>query len=169
VASYVESSLSAGESIQYTASLSVWPYWKRILLAIGLLLAPLAHLPRWTPLLGILLFLSLYTVLESVELAITNRRIIVKAGLVKRKTSELYLNRVEGVEVEQTVLERMLGYGTVNIRGVGTEIAPVAHISKPLAFRKAFFEAADAMMGSADEGGPFADRPAKSTQESAGE
>jgi uncharacterized membrane protein YdbT with pleckstrin-like domain len=165
---YVESTLGKGEEIRYLAQLSYWPFSGRILLGFALLTLPWFGLPWWTVVFGLSVFSQIYLRLESVELAVTNRRIIVKTGLVQRKTSELYLNRVEGVEVEQSAQERMMGYGTVNIRGVGTEIAPVAHISNPLAFRKAFFAAADEMMGQGDPNGPFGGR-ISSKQESADE
>lgn len=90
--------------------------------------------------------MSVIVVYQATELAVTNKRIIVKLGVIRRATTELYLTRIEGVEVEQSILGRILGYGTVYVRGIGTEIAPVANISNPLGFRKAFFEAADLML-----------------------
>ena len=156
---YVEKALGKDEQVLYSAKLSYWPFTGRILLGVALLGLPLIG-PWWTVMFSLCVFSNIYMRLTSVELAITNRRIIVKTGIVQLKTTELYLNRVEGVEVEQTTTERMLGYGTVNIRGVGTEIAPVSHISKPLDFRKAFFDAADEMMGQGDRNGPFPDRSA---------
>lgn len=167
MSAYVKNALGKDEEVLYSAKLSYWPFAGRILLGVALLGLPVIG-PWWSALFSLCVFSSIYMRMNSVELAVTNRRIIVKTGLVRLKTTELYLNRVEGVEVEQTTTERMLGYGTVNIRGVGTEIAPVSHISKPLDFRKAFFDAADDMMGQGDRNGPFPNR-ATPKRESANE
>ena len=74
------------------------------------------------------------------EFAITNRRLIIKTGLISRKTFEMNLSKIESVNIEQTVLGRILGYGTIIIVGsVGTrEIFP--SIKNPLEFRKKFQE-----------------------------
>ena len=151
MATYVESALGEGERVLYIARLSYWPYAGRFLAAFACLFLPLAGLPLWTMLACVPVFAACYLRLDSVEIGVTNRRVIVKTGIMSRATSELYLNRVEGIEVEQTTLERMLDFGTVNIRGVGTEIAPVSHIANPLAFRKAFYNAVDAVMAEGGE------------------
>ena len=70
------------------------------------------------------------------ELAITNRRVIAKVGLIRRKTWEINAAKVEGVEVEQSVWGRILGYGTVTVNGTGGGIAPIRNIDDPVAFRK---------------------------------
>jgi Bacterial PH domain len=51
------------------------------------------------------------------EMAVTNKRIIIKAGLLSRRTFELLLSKVESIGVEEGVLGRMLGYGSVVVRG----------------------------------------------------
>lgn len=49
------------------------------------------------------------------EFAITNKRIIVKTGFISRKTLEMNLSKIESVNVDQSILGRMLGYGTIRI------------------------------------------------------
>lgn len=71
----------------------------------------------------------------STELAITDRRVISKIGFIRRLTSEINLSRVEGVSVYQSMLGRMLNYGTVSVTGTGGRIAPMRNIADPLAFR----------------------------------
>jgi uncharacterized membrane protein YdbT with pleckstrin-like domain len=90
---------------------------------------------------------------ESTELAVTSQRVVVKRGVMSRSTSELYLNRVEGVEVMQSVLGRILNYGTVNVRGVGDQVATVANVSGPMSFRNAFSNAANQMSSVPGKGG----------------
>lgn len=74
------------------------------------------------------------------EFAITNKRIIVKTGLISRKTLEMNLNKIESVNVDQSILGRMLGYGTIRIIGTGGTREEFPNISNPLAFRKKFQE-----------------------------
>ena len=69
------------------------------------------------------------------ELAVTDQRVIYKTGLLARHTLEMNRARVESVTVDQTVLARMFGYGTVTVRGVGTAFEPIRNISDPLTFR----------------------------------
>lgn len=72
------------------------------------------------------------------EFAITNRRIIIKVGLISRRTLELNLSKVESVNVDQSILARILGYGTITVIGTGGTKELFSDISKPLEFRKQF-------------------------------
>jgi len=72
------------------------------------------------------------------EFAITNKRIIIKIGLIRRKTVELNIQKVESVNVDQSILGRILGYGSISIVGTGGSRETFFNISKPLEFRKAF-------------------------------
>jgi uncharacterized membrane protein YdbT with pleckstrin-like domain len=71
------------------------------------------------------------------EIAVTDRRIIYKTGFISRHTAEMNMHRVETVAVEQGLLGRMLGYGTVHIRGTGAGIENLTMIRDPLALRSA--------------------------------
>ena len=68
----------------------------------------------------------------STEIIVTNRRIIPKAGLFSRRTREMNLDKVESVQVDQSLIGRMLDYGTLVIRGVGAGLEPLANIAHPL-------------------------------------
>ena len=69
------------------------------------------------------------------ELAITDRRVIYKAGLLRRYTIEINRSKVETVGVNQSVLGRLLGFGTVTVRGTGGSFEPIPFIAEPLTFR----------------------------------
>jgi len=69
------------------------------------------------------------------ELAVTDQRVIYKTGLLARHTLEMNRARVESVTVDQTLVGRIFGYGTVTVRGVGTAFEPIRNISDPLTFR----------------------------------
>jgi uncharacterized membrane protein YdbT with pleckstrin-like domain len=70
------------------------------------------------------------------EMAVTNKRILIKTGLFSRRTVELLLSKVESIGVEEGVLGRMLGYGSVVVRGTGGTPEPFKNIAHPLEFRR---------------------------------
>ena len=71
----------------------------------------------------------------STELAVTNRRVIHKTGFFSRSTQEMNREKVESVDIQQSLPGRLFGYGTVLVRGVGSSWEPFAHIADPLSFR----------------------------------
>jgi uncharacterized membrane protein YdbT with pleckstrin-like domain len=70
------------------------------------------------------------------EMAVTNKRVIVKSGLANRRTIELLLPRIESIAVEEPALGRLLGYGTVIVRGTGGTPEVFPRIARPLEFRE---------------------------------
>jgi uncharacterized membrane protein YdbT with pleckstrin-like domain len=76
----------------------------------------------------------------SSEFVITNRRIIIKQGLISRKTFEMNLSKIESVNVDQSIFGRMFGYGSITIIGTGGTRESFHNIRRPLEFRKAFQE-----------------------------
>jgi uncharacterized membrane protein YdbT with pleckstrin-like domain len=69
------------------------------------------------------------------ELAVTDRRVIYKSGVFARHTLEMNRSKVESVDVDQSVLGRMLNFGTIVVRGTGGSLEPIRMISDPLTFR----------------------------------
>lgn len=74
------------------------------------------------------------------EFVITNRRIIIKTGIIGRETFEMNLSKIESVNVDQSIMGRILNYGSITIIGSGGTRETFHKIAKPLAFRKAFQE-----------------------------
>ena len=72
----------------------------------------------------------------SAEFGITNQRVIVKEGFLKRKTIEIFLKSVESVQVDQSIWGRLLNFGTVIVSGTGGVTDPLNMIRKPLDFKK---------------------------------
>jgi len=71
------------------------------------------------------------------ETDVTNHRVVHKTGFIKRKTFEIALDKIESVDVEQSILGRILNYGNVRINGVGEGTQNIPTIASPLAFRSA--------------------------------
>lgn len=152
MASYVERVLQPGEAVRYSGTL----HWIIFLPAFVLLgfsiagLAAMAIVPRGgaggSIFLGIVVVAFIFGTLHllaawikrhTTEIAVTDRRVIYKTGLISRRTVEMNMNKVESVDVRQDIFGRMLDYGTVLIRGTGTGLEPLNSIAAPIALRNA--------------------------------
>jgi uncharacterized membrane protein YdbT with pleckstrin-like domain len=71
----------------------------------------------------------------TIETDVTNLRVVHKEGFIKRRTFEMSLDKVESVDVNQSILGRILNYGDVTILGVGEGRETIRMIASPLAFR----------------------------------
>jgi uncharacterized membrane protein YdbT with pleckstrin-like domain len=69
------------------------------------------------------------------ETDVTNLRVVHKTGFIKRRTFEMSLDKVESVDVNQTILGRLMNYGDVTVRGVGEGAETIRTIASPLDFR----------------------------------
>jgi len=76
------------------------------------------------------------------EFAITNKRVIIKTGLIRRKVFEMNHSKIESINVNQDILGRILGYGTIRIVGSGGTEGVFPKINRPLSFRRKFQEMA---------------------------
>ena len=154
--SYVEKHLIPGESVQYETKL----HWIVMLghAVIGILLALLAIAILWASLatkkkgatvpgaiylvalvfflVGGALFLAGLVRRQATEMAVTSKRVIVKTGIAERRTVEILLSRIESVAVDEPAMGRLLGYGTVIVRGTGGTPETFEKIYHPLEFRE---------------------------------
>ena len=88
-------------------------------------------------------FLSALISKRTTELAITNKRVIAKSGLVKIDTMELNHSKVESFNVSQSVFGRLFGFGTLTINGTGGGHTPIQGIKDPMEFRRQAMRAID--------------------------
>jgi uncharacterized membrane protein YdbT with pleckstrin-like domain len=77
---------------------------------------------------------------NATEMAVTNRRVLIKTGMGSRRTLDLMLSRVESIGVEESTVGRVLGYGSVVVRGTGGTPEPFLMIAHPQDFRRAVQE-----------------------------
>jgi uncharacterized membrane protein YdbT with pleckstrin-like domain len=77
---------------------------------------------------------------NATEMAVTNKRVLIKTGMASRRTLDLMLSRVESIGVEETVVGRVLAYGTVIVRGTGGTPEAFVMIAHPQEFRRAVQE-----------------------------
>jgi uncharacterized membrane protein YdbT with pleckstrin-like domain len=73
---------------------------------------------------------------SAVEMAVTNRRVIIKTGLASRRSLEIMLAKVESIGIEESAMGRMFGYGTLTIHGTGGTPEPFRRIAHPSEFRR---------------------------------
>lgn len=131
MAGYIEGALIENEQVIHVGHISLWSLTH--LLVLGVVLLPIG--------IGLIFLIMAFVRYKSTELAITNRRVIAKFGFISRRTMELNLNRIEGIEVTQSILGRLLNYGSLLMSGVGSLKEPIHGISHPLEFRRAFMNA----------------------------
>lgn len=116
-------------AVLFGLAIAYWPEpgWKHtaalvgavIGLVVALYFAAAAFIKRWTT-----------------EIAVTDRRVITKTGLISRDTSELDRRKVETVRVDQSLMGRIMGYGTITVSGTGGGLTPLKDIDDPLEVRK---------------------------------
>ena len=85
----------------------------------------------------VLSFLHAWFIRWITEFAVTDRRVIYKRGFITRHTAEMNMDKVESVDVDQSMLGRMLGYGTIHVLGTGQGIEHLHRIANPIALRNA--------------------------------
>ena len=147
---YVEQVLQPGETVRYVTGVSWAGYLPGLLLwllAVILLIeiAPWRASAGWALvgwiaiaaafLAGAVLLIKHGWQRCSVEIELTNRRVLYKDGFIRRHTFEMHLDKVESVEVEQSILGRLLNYGDLTIRGTGDTMERAVMIDRPLEFR----------------------------------
>jgi len=140
---FIEKNLANNERIVYRAQLHWWIYGKSVLLLIlGIVVFALGGKTEAVKILGgVLVLISLiglinaYVRASSSEFAVTNRRIMIKTGVAKRRLIELQLNRSEGLMIDQGIIGRMFNYGVIIIR-TGTMEEIFSPIADPYEFKR---------------------------------
>jgi len=165
--SYVDKNLIPGEQVIYRTRLHWIVILGHLIFAIVLgvagawLALGLPGYPNFPPddlhyariggaVLIVIALVSLLTALirrNSVEMAVTNKRVTVKVGLASRSTEEMMLNRIESIMVDQSVMGRVMNYGTITLRGVGGTPDPFRRIAHPLEFRRQVQHQLDLIQG----------------------
>ncbi len=136
---YIDDNLLPGEEVVYRATLHpivFAPATGVVLLGIIVALAWSQTIGLVVGVIGVVMGAVALVRYNSTEFAVTNRRVIIKVGALGRRSLELELNRVEGIDVEQTAFGRLFDYGTIGVRGIGGTEESFPAIAAPLEFRK---------------------------------
>ncbi len=146
---YIDDILQPGEKVLYSTNAHWIFYWPAIaawIVAAVLLVLSRATITEGIVLLclsaaGVVALAALYWTFMAwfhrwtTETDVTNLRVVHKTGFIKRRTFEMSLDKVESVDVNQSILGRILNYGDVTIMGVGEGRETIRTIASPLAFR----------------------------------
>jgi uncharacterized membrane protein YdbT with pleckstrin-like domain len=105
--------------------------------AILLLLGPAARpVGGLVALVGLLLLVPPFIAYRTTEFGVTNKRVIVKTGFIRRHTLELLLRQVEAISVDQSLTGRLLGFGSLTLTGTGGVREVFHRVVNPLEFRR---------------------------------
>jgi uncharacterized membrane protein YdbT with pleckstrin-like domain len=80
--------------------------------------------------------LSCYINYITSEYAVTDKRVLMKVGLIRRASLEIFLDKIESIHIKQNILGRIFNYGSIIISGTGGSKDPFNYIPKPLQFRR---------------------------------
>ena len=145
--SYVQRVLQPGEELRHSASIHWIVYWPgALVLILGFVIYGYAHTGQhatriWDIVAAVLVVVALGLLFRewftwwTTEIAVTNRRIIYKEGFIRRDTVEMHMDKVESVDVEQSIFGRILDFGDVIVKGTGTGFEPLKRIARPLDLR----------------------------------
>jgi uncharacterized membrane protein YdbT with pleckstrin-like domain len=147
---YVNSILQPGETVKVIGRLHWINYLKAfLLLAIAIILMlygtqdtttvqRTATYVGWLVLaVAVVMLLAAWFTRRMTELSVTNHRVIYKTGFLRRHTVEMNMDKVETVNVDQSILGRILGYGTIHVLGTGQGIEGLSRIAHPITVRNA--------------------------------
>ena len=144
---YVDRVLQPGERVTYVAYISRVLYLPAFLMWVvaGLLIfvVPASSGVRVFAViaavlifgLGVLSFLRAWFHRVTTEIAVTDRRVIYKRGLIRRYSVEMHMDKVESVDVDQSIWGRLLSFGDVIVHGTGVGLEPLTMIDHPLELR----------------------------------
>ena len=129
---YVSESLIKDEKVIYEAEIHpiIWVGEIIVALILGALTFGV----------GLLILVWDYFAIKNMEMAITNKRIIVKHGVLGKHTFEQNLNKIESVQVSQGLFGRMFGMGSVSVIGTGGTTESLGFVKDPFTFRKQFVD-----------------------------
>lgn len=135
---YIEESLLPGEAVIARARCHWVVFAKAAAIVIaGLVVFAYQH-TSGAVVIVIGLFAAIPPLIEfsTSEFGVTSKRVVIKTGFVRRRTLELLLRQVEAISVDQGIMGRMLGYGSITLTGTGGVHEAFHNIARPLQFRR---------------------------------
>jgi uncharacterized membrane protein YdbT with pleckstrin-like domain len=138
---YIDKNLMNGENLLYRSNLHwvvfLWPtIWFIVAIMLFISGGDIAVAGSLFVLIAIVTGIASFIYYTTSEFGITNKRVIVKIGFIRRNSLEVLLNKVEGIQVSQGVLGRILGFGSITVSGTGGSKDPFHKINKPFEFRR---------------------------------
>jgi uncharacterized membrane protein YdbT with pleckstrin-like domain len=165
---YVDEHLMEGERVVHRARLHWIVFVGPLPVAVLAALIALGLMTEYPGLGGIILLMAALVVIGpyiqyiTSEFAVTDRRVIIKVGWIRRHTLETLLTKVENIAVDQGILGRIMNYGTIHVTGTGGTKESFPRIADPMEFRRQVqgqtTEAQDRSSGTVPVAEPVGDR-----------
>jgi uncharacterized membrane protein YdbT with pleckstrin-like domain len=144
--SYVDSQLLSGETVVYRAHLHKVLFLTPVIFSVLAVLmvagSEASGAPGLWPVIGLWFIVTAFTSVWAwinyitSEFAVTNKRVIIKVGWLRRRSLETMLSKIEGIAVDQGILGRILDFGTISVTGTGGTREAFMRIAAPLEFRR---------------------------------
>ncbi len=126
---YIENNLQAGEEIKYVAKLHFFLFVQPLVLLL------LHYGGMFLLFIGVVSLVQRLLIKIGSAYAVTNKRVVLKTGVISRKAVDLVLAKCEGLHIKQSVLGRIFGFGTITVT-TGGVTSSYPFIADPLAFRR---------------------------------
>jgi uncharacterized membrane protein YdbT with pleckstrin-like domain len=137
---FIKENLMPGENIKFQTKLHwIFLFWPCLWVVLGLMMSfdrELMPLGVAILIVSIAWLLTRFPVYMTSEFAVTDRRVLVKKGIISRSSLELLLKKVEMIQADQSIMGRILGYGTIIVGGTGGTKNTFRAISAPLGLRQ---------------------------------
>ena len=142
--SYIKANLNSGEKINNFTKPSIKPVIVQTVILLPVIFfssyvifegATIASVIVTVLIVGLILVFEMIKIYVS-EFAITNKRVISKLGLIRRDVEEMNLKSIESVNLKQSIIGRILNYGSIVISGRGSSQVTFKDIDDPVQIRK---------------------------------
>ena len=136
---YIENNLLDGEKVLYQGKVSLWAYFRTFSMAIFLMGTGTSSEIPIVIIIGVLFFCYPFIDIFCTEIAITNKRVMAKYGIISRQTYEINLAATENAQLDQSIIGRMFDFGTLWVGSAGAKV-PIADVDSPVKFRNKLSE-----------------------------
>ena len=149
--SYIDSNLLAGETVVYRTRLHWLLFIVPVLFTIVVLVPSTWFLVNGTwntfawipPVVALVVLIPPFIRRQSSDFAVTNKRVMMKVGVLRTRSVELLLGKIEAITANQSLFGRIFGYGDIVVTGSGGTKEMLSHIQGPFEFRRAMQSVTD--------------------------
>jgi len=125
------------EAIAYEAQLHPVIFAPPVVIFVGGIAAiffnPLAAIALL--LFSIVAIVGAYWKLSTTRIIVTNQRVIYRTGVIGRRTIEMSKDKIESIDVSQSILGRLFDFGSLTVKGTGGGIEAIHNVAAPFALR----------------------------------
>lgn len=156
----VQDLLVKGEEIVMQAEISPAIYWKSFAVLLASFLLALVAVPLGIVLAvaALLMFIHATIKKEILMFVLTNKRILVRYGILQVDVVDMHFSKVESIELERMIPGYILGYASLIVMGTGQRFIGIPYVKNARELRRAY----NGLVLEAEEGGEPAESGAVS-------